>query len=251
MAKRIDSRTVEPPRFSVVLPCYNEIDNIDPLVAEIKAALDPLGGRYEIIYVDDCSTDGTTEKLRALCQTDPTIRHILHARNFGESGGTLTGFRAARGEIVITMDADLQNDPADIPAMLKLLENADCVCGIRRTREDSVSKRLSSRLANGIRGKLLGDGIHDAGCTYRLIRRKATRQLIGFRALHRFLPTILKLHGYRVVEMHINHRPRTAGVSKYGFGNRFWVGILDILGMMWYRKRFLSPRRVRCETKRL
>jgi len=231
------------PEVSVILPCYNEVDNLDPLIAEIKAAMALVGKSFEILYIDDCSTDGTTERLAELAKTDPLIRHIRHKRNLGESAGTLTGIEYSRGEILITMDADLQNDPADIPAMLKKLARADAVCGVRRERNDSFGKRLSSTLANSLRGALLADGIHDAGCTYRALRRSALDQLIGFRALHRFLPTILKWHGYKVVEMGINHRPRSAGVSKYGFGNRFWVGVMDVLAMLWYRKRHFPPHR--------
>ncbi len=233
--------------ISVVLPCYNEVDNLEPLIAELRAALDPLGRSYEIIYVDDASTDGTTEKLRELTAKMPFLRHLRHRTNFGESAGMLTGFGAARGQVVITMDADMQNDPADIPMLLGLLDKADCVCGVRGTRNDSFSKRASSRIANRVRGLLLADNIHDAGCTFRAIRREALRQLLGFRALHRFLPTILQWHGYRVVETVINHRPRTRGVSKYGIGNRLWVGIGDMFAMRWYRRRFFSPNRTAAE----
>jgi glycosyltransferase involved in cell wall biosynthesis len=203
-----------------------------------------------VIYIDDCSTDGTTEKLRQLVKLHPFLRHVLHKRNMGESAGTLTGIEAARGSLIVTMDADLQNDPADIPKMLKLMRRrrADAVCGVRGTRNDSLGKRLSSRAANAIRGWLLDDGIHDAGCTFRILRKSALRQLVAFKATHRFLPTMMKWHGYKVIEMTINHRPRTRGVSKYGFGNRFWVGILDILGMAWYRRRLISPDRVAGES---
>lgn len=234
------------PLISVVLPCYNEVDNLVPLIAELKATLDRLGKPYEVIYVDDCSTDGTTDKLEELVRIHPFLRHVLHNRNMGESAGTLTGIEVARGSIIVTMDADLQNDPADIPRMLRIMraKKADAVCGVRGRRNDSLGKRLSSRLANFFRDLLLGDGIHDAGCTFRVLRKSALRQLVGFKATHRFLPTMMKWHGYRVVETTINHRPRTRGVSKYGFGNRFWVGILDIIGMRWYRRRFVPPDRI-------
>jgi dolichol-phosphate mannosyltransferase len=232
------------PVISVVLPCFNEVDNLDPLIAELRSVLDGVGRPYEIIYVDDCSTDGTTEKLTGLCATLPFLRALRHRANFGESAGTLTGFEAARGDTIITMDADLQNDPADIPMLLGVLQNADCVAGVRATRNDSLSKRISSRTANFVRRLMLNDGIHDAGCTFRAYRRDCLRQLIGFRALHRFLPTILKIHGFRVVEAKINHRPRTRGVSKYGIGNRLWVGIQDMKAMRWYKRRFIPPDRV-------
>lgn len=232
------------PEISVILPCYNEIGNLEPLINEIRAALDPLNRSYEIIYVDDASNDGTTEKLRELAAAQTGLRTIRHKTNYGESAAILTGYENANGQIFITLDADLQNDPADMPEMLKRLEQVDCVCGVRKKRNDSFSKKASSRIANKVRAALLHDDIHDAGCTFRTVRREATKQLIGFRALHRFLPTMLRLHGYRVEEMPVNHRPRTSGTSKYGIGNRLWVGISDIFGMRWYRRRFFPPNRV-------
>lgn len=231
------------PIYSIILPCYNEVGNLVPLIEEIRGVMEKIGKPFEVIYVDDCSNDGTTEKLRELKGVYPFLRHIRHKKNLGESAGTLTGFEHALGLVLITMDADLQNDPADIPAMLRKLRKADCVCGVRRTRNDSIGKRLSSRGANFFRNALLKDNIHDAGCTFRAIRRECTEQLIGFRALHRFLPAILKWHGFQVVEMKINHRPRTSGVSKYGFGNRFFVGIGDIIAMLWYKRRHFPPHR--------
>jgi dolichol-phosphate mannosyltransferase len=232
-----------PPEITVVVPCYNELDNLVPLIDELRGVLDPLGRTYEILYVDDCSKDGTTDRLISLCKEYACLRVVRHKSNFGESAGELTGFECARGSIIITIDADLQNDPADIPEMLRRLESADAICGVRRKREDSLSKKISSRVANKVRHWLLNDDIHDAGCTYRALRRDALNELPRFRALHRFLPSILKWHGYRVEEMLVNHRPRTKGLSKYGVGNRLWVGIYDIFGMRWYRKRFLPPNR--------
>lgn len=236
----MQQRTVD---ISVVVPCYNEEDNIEPLVEELVTNLDKTGRSYEIIYVDDCSTDGSLARLRAMAQQIPTLRILKHKCNLGESAAILSGYEAARGEIVISLDADLQNDPADIPRLLDALNEADAVCGVRAKREDSWVKKLSSRIANGVRRFLLDDNIHDAGCTYRAIRRDALAQLIGFRGLHRFIPTLLRYHGFRVVEIPVHHRPRTRGYSKYGIGNRLWVGILDIIGMMWYRKRHFPPHR--------
>lgn len=233
----------EIPVVSVVVPCFNELDNIEPLIGELRSVIEPLGKPFEIIYVDDCSNDGSREKLRELTGTMPFLRLVCHKRNFGESAGELTGFANARGETIVTIDADLQNDPADIPAMLKLLETHDCVAGVRRKREDTGTKRMSSRVANWTRDAMLHDDIHDAGCTFRALRASALRGLPSFRALHRFLPSILKWHGYRVVEMPVNDRPRTRGKSKYGVGNRLWVGIADLFGMRWYRARNLPPDR--------
>jgi dolichol-phosphate mannosyltransferase len=231
------------PVISVVIPCFNEVGNLEPLIGELEKALGEVGKPFEIIYVDDCSTDGSTEKLTELVKVKPHLRRLRHVRNLGQSAAIYNGYSRARGEFVITMDADLQNDPADIPMMYQKLvsENADAVCGVRQGRKDTFGKRLSSKLANGIRGAFLNDGIHDAGCTFRIVRRSALRNLIAFRALHRFLPTILRTHGFNVIEVPIRHRARVSGVSKYGFGNRFWVGIIDMMAMRWYRKRHLPP----------
>jgi dolichol-phosphate mannosyltransferase len=234
------------PDISVVLPGYNEAENIDAMLQQVEDVLTPLGRSFEIIYVDDGSTDDSRARLEAAKARLPHVRVIYHRGNHGQSAAVLTGYQASRGDIVITMDSDLQNDPADLPQMIALLEgeNADAVCGVRQKRQDSRMKLLSSRVANRVRDWLLHDGIHDAGCSMRVIRRSALSQLPAFRALHRFLPTILKIHGYKVAEMPIRHHPRVAGVSKYGVGNRLWVGISDIMGIRWYRKRFVPPDRV-------
>jgi glycosyltransferase involved in cell wall biosynthesis len=232
------------PEITIVLPSYNEEENLAPIIQEFCQVLDPTGRPYEILVVDDGSTDGTAARLSALAQTIPTLRFQRHTTNFGQSAAILTGYCKARGEIVVTMDADMQNDPADLPEMLRRLEACDMVTGIRQNRRDTLTKRLSSRVANAVRGALLGDGIHDAGCTFRAVRRRCLGQLPPFRGLHRFLPTILKIHGYRVEEMPVNHRPRVRGVSKYGIGNRLWVGIGDMMAMRWYKRRHFSPDRL-------
>ncbi|MGI8905176.1 MAG: glycosyltransferase family 2 protein [Candidatus Sumerlaeaceae bacterium] len=233
--------------ISVVLPGYNEADNIDAMLHKVQDAIAPLNRAFEIIYVDDGSTDSSREKLTVAQQKIASLRVIFHRGNHGQSAAVLTGYNAARGDLVITMDSDLQNDPADLPAMIDMLERngVDAVCGIRQKRQDSRMKLFSSRIANNVRGWALHDGIHDAGCSMRVVRRAALNQLPAFRALHRFLPTILKIHGYKVAEIPIRHHARQAGVSKYGVGNRLWVGISDIFGIRWYRKRFVPPDR--CE----
>lgn len=238
-------RETETLEISVVLPGFNEAENIAAMLAEVSAAIGATGRSGEIIYVDDGSTDGSREVLEGLGGVFPGLRAVYHRRNFGQSAAILTGIECARGELVITMDSDLQNDPADIPAMIARLEaeGADAVCGVRQKRQDSRIKLFSSRVANRVRHWALRDGITDAGCALRVMRRGALVQLPGFRALHRFLPTILQIHGFRVVEMPISHRARGAGCSKYGVGNRLWVGISDILGVRWYRKRCLPPDR--------
>lgn len=234
------------PEISVVLPGFNEADNIDAMLAQVQSVLDKLGRRGEIIYVDDGSTDNSRAKLISAQERFANLRAYYHRTNFGQSAAILSGIREARGQLIITLDSDLQNDPVDIPAMIEMLEreNADAVCGVRQKRQDNRIKLLSSRIANRVRHWALKDNITDAGCSMRVMRRSALEQLPAFRALHRFLPTILGIHGYKVIEMPIHHRARQAGVSKYGVGNRLWVGILDILGLRWYRRRFLPPNRL-------
>jgi glycosyltransferase involved in cell wall biosynthesis len=231
--------------LSVVIPVFNEQDNLEPLLAELEPVLRSLGRSFEVICVDDKSTDDSPAVLRRLQGTRPYLRVVTHRINCGESAGEATGFSHARGEVIVTMDADQQNDPADIPALLAALDrDTACVAGVRRKREDNFVRRISSRIANGFRNAITGDRIADAGCTFRALRRDALGEVLRFNGMHRFLPTILRLQGYPVKEMPVNHRPRTRGKSKYGIGNRMWRGIVDCLAMRWYRKRRLPGRRV-------
>lgn len=234
------------PQISLILPGYNEAGNVVPMVKQVRETLMGLGRPFEILYVDDGSTDDSRAQLELVGAEVPELRTFFHRTNFGQSAAILTGIQNSRGDLVITMDSDLQNDPADLPAMISRLESGgfDAVCGIRQKRQDSRMKLLSSRVGNRVRAFLLKDNITDAGCAMRVMRRSALVQLPSFRALHRFLPTILKIHGFEVEEMPICHRARSAGVSKYGVGNRLWVGIGDIIGLRWYRRRFLPPDRV-------
>lgn len=243
-----DSEIMTPdPEISAILPGYNEAENISSMIAQVSAAIESMGKSYEIIYVDDGSSDGSRAALEEAKKIYPMLRIFFHKSNFGQSAAILTGIENARGEIVVTMDSDLQNDPADIPGMIDLMnrENADAVCGVRQKRQDSQLKLFSSRIANRARHLALNDGITDAGCALRVMRRRALSQLPAFRALHRFLPTIMMIHGYKVIEMPIRHHARAAGVSKYGVGNRLWVGIQDIFGLRWYRRRYLPTERCR------
>jgi glycosyltransferase involved in cell wall biosynthesis len=230
--------------LSIVLPCFNEEGCVEALADEIAGVVAPLELRYEILFVDDCSTDGT---LAALCRAKskhPELRIVRHSINCGESAATATGFQQAGGAVLIVMDSDQQNDPADIPRLLQALRGHDCVATRRRRREDDWVKRISSKIANGFRNAVTGvPGVSDAGCTYRAIRCEALREVLVFNGMHRFLPTILRLQGLRITEIEVNHRPRTTGKSKYGIGNRIWRGIADCFAIRWYRKRVVPAHR--------
>ncbi len=231
-------------QVSVVIPVYNEQENLEPLIVELEQVLNRLSRPYEILCIDDKSTDGSLRTLEML-QSRPYFRIIRHRINSGESAGQATGFYYARGEVIITMDADQQNDPADIPALLDAMgSDIAAVCGVRRIREDDWIRRLSSRIANSFRNMITGDSITDAGCTFRALRRSALQELPVFNGLHRFLPTILRLQGYRVVEIPVNHRPRTRGTSKYGIGNRLFRGIVDCFAMRWLSRRSIRWDRI-------
>lgn len=233
------------PDLSVVIPIYNEAENLDPLLTELTGVLKNLNKSYEIICINDASTDGSLQVLKDLKPLYPELRILSHTINSGESAGQATGFRYSRGDIIITMDGDMQNDPGDIPKMLKALsDEVACVCGVRKVREDNVVRRISSYIANTFRNFMTGDAISDAGCTFRAIRRSALKEMVVFNGMHRFLPSILRAQAYRVVEIPINHRPRFAGRSKYGIGNRLWRGILDCFAMRWYKARAVRGDRV-------
>jgi glycosyltransferase involved in cell wall biosynthesis len=232
-------------RLSVVLPCANERDNLAPLIEELEPALQALGCTFEVICVDDGSTDGGWEVLRGLQASRPWLRVVRHRSNFGQSAGYCTGFRLARGELVLTMDADRQHDPADIRRLLgELRGDLAAVCGVRAARHDNWVRRLSSKIANGFAGWVTGDRVVDAGCTFRLIRKTALAELPVFNGQHRFVPTLLRMQGHQVLEIQISHRPRPAGKSKYGIGNRLWRGIKDCLAIRWYRQRSFPADRL-------
>lgn len=235
------------PLLSVVVPVRNEAPNIAPLVAEIGAAL--AGVPHEIIYVDDGSTDATAGALAALRATVPALVVLRHAASCGQSAAIVTGVRAARGAWIATLDGDGQNDPADIPALWDYARAHGTpdqpplmVAGWRVNRRDSQVKRLSSRLANGIRARLLGDATPDTGCGLKLFPRALFLELPAFDHMHRFLPALVLRQGGRVVSRPVNHRPRLRGQSNYGTLDRLAVGITDMLGVMWLQRRWKRPR---------
>lgn len=227
-------------RIAVVVPVKNERDNLAPLISEIEAALKDYQP-YEIIYVDDGSTDGTSEKLIELSRTKPHLRVFRHRHSCGQSCAVRTGVREARAPMVATLDGDGQNNPAYIPVLVKALELAGPQCGLaagqRIGRKDTPFKRFQSRLANKVRGSILKDNTRDSGCGLKVFRRDAYLALPYFDALHRFMPALMLREGLRVTHAEVVDRPRLTGVSNYGFFDRLWVGLLDLYGVWWLRRR--------------
>jgi dolichol-phosphate mannosyltransferase len=227
--------------LSLVCPAFNEADNVLPLLTEWDAALRATGRTYEMIAVDDESTDATPQKFREGMALYPRLRVLRMRRRSGQSAALAAGFAAARGKWIITSDADLQNDPHDLPKMLALTSEFDMVCGWRRDRHDTWTKRITSRFANARRRKLLDDGIHDTGCGLKVFRREVANRVLRFDGMHRFLPALARIEGFSVTEVPVHHRPRTRGKSKYWIFNRFRKPIQDLNGVAWYRSRHLNP----------
>jgi dolichol-phosphate mannosyltransferase len=230
------------PDLSLVVPVFNEEENLPPLAAEIRAALDSEGMSYEVLFVDDGSTDASPAVLRALAAADARLRVVRLRRNAGQSAALEAGFRHARGAVVVTLDADLQNDPADIPRLLAALPGWDLVTGVRVNRRDDWVRRASSRIANRVRNRLTHENVTDVGCTLKAFRAEYLRGLPMFTGMHRFLPTLVRLQGGRVTEMPVNHRPRLHGVPKYGIGNRLWRALADLFAVRWMQKRWIDRR---------
>ncbi len=238
-----NSSGTEDVTLSVVVPVFNELENIEPLVVEIQAALDGLI-EYEILYVDDGSRDGSLALLKKLALEIPCFRFVAHDGNFGQSSAMCTGVKSARGALIATLDGDGQNDPADMPKLLACLHSQGgpnfenvLVVGRRKKRRDSWIKRVSSRVANGVRSRMLNDGTPDTGSGLKVFSRALFLSLPMFDHMHRFLPAlVIRNHG-QVFSVDVHHRLRTLGTSKYGLHNRLWVGIIDILGVMWLLRR--------------
>lgn len=221
--------------LSVVIPAHNEENSITEVLRETAAALGGLS--YEIVVVDDWSDDLTAVRLMEARRTWPQLRALRHDRCCGQSAALATGIRATRGVWIATLDADGQNDPADIPRLWQMRDRAGLIVGHRVKREDSWLKRLSSRIANGVRRRMLRDDTPDTGCGLKLFRRDAFMALPGFDHFHRFLPALFIHQGHAVLSVPVNHRPRIGGRSHYGVGNRLWVGIVDLFGVMWLCRR--------------
>jgi dolichol-phosphate mannosyltransferase len=231
--------------LSVVIPVKNEAGNIAPLVAEIEAALDGLLD-YEIVYVDDGSEDATVAEIRRQQAASPSLRLVRHRSSCGQSAAIRSGVKTARGTWVATLDGDGQNDPADIPALWRIAQDAPeaapfLIAGQRTRRQDSWSKRRASRIANAVRARLLRDATPDTGCGLKLFRRDLFLDLPYFDHMHRFLPALVLREGGRVRSVPVNHRPRQRGSSNYGIFDRLWVGIVDLIGVVWLRQRARQP----------
>ena len=228
------------PEISLVIPVYNEEESLPGLAGEIRSALEPLGLPYEVLYVDDGSTDGSPQVLLGLAREDPRTRIVRQRRNSGQSAALDAGFRLARGAVIITLDADLQNDPADIPRLLERLDGFDVVSGVRTRRRDTWVRRTSSKIANGIRNRVTHESVTDVGCTLRAMRAEYLRRIPVFNGMHRFLPTLLRMEGARITEVPVNHRPRLHGQPKYNIRNRIFRALADLFGVRWLQTRWID-----------
>ena len=223
------------PAVSVIVPVYNEEENVPILQAELRAALRAVD--HEFIFVDDGSADRTVERIEAA----PNLRVIRFEKNAGQSAAMYAGLQAARGAILVLIDGDLQNDPADIPKLVgEVSRGADLVCGYRVQRRDTRVKRLTSRIANAVRSRYTKDGVRDTGCTLKAMRRECVGALVPFKGMHRFIPALINDAGYRLVEIPVNHRPRRFGQTKYGLGNRAVRATIDMFGVRWLLSRRLN-----------
>ena len=233
------------PRVSIVIPVYNEEDSIEPLHRELDAALAGVEGGVEIVLVDDGSRDASLARMRAIAAKDARVRIVELDGNQGQTAAFAAGFAAAQGVITVTLDADLQNDPADIPRLLERMDEtgADVVNGVRMNRRDSWVRLVSSRIANDARNWVTHESVTDVGCSLRAMKTVYVKRVRLYRNMHRFLPTLLRMEGAKnIVEMPVAHRARRHGVSKYGIGNRLWVGIADLFGVRWMQERHFRVR---------
>lgn len=226
--------------YSLIIPIKDEEENIKSLIAEVEPVMKKLGQPWELICIDDGSKDQSLLILQELCKTKTYLRVLTFTHNFGQSAAFAAGFEAARGEIVITLDGDGQNDPADIPKLTESMHECDLVVGWRVNRKDHFKKRVISKLSNWIRSRLCQDGMHDTGCSLKAYRREALRKIKMYKGMHRFLPALFKIEGYIVKEIPVNHRERSKGQTKYHFFNRSLGPILDMFVVRWMRSRALK-----------
>ncbi len=227
--------------ISIIVPVHNEEDNILPLVREVLAALEASPETFELVFVDDGSTDGTWGQIQMARRMDRRVRGLRHRENAGQSAALWTGLQATTSPIIATLDGDLQNDPADLPRLLSALVGHDFICGVRVKRRDNFLRRVSSWVARKARKWMLDVDFLDTGCAVRVFRRTALTGLFPFNGFHRFLPVLVHGNGAKAMEVEVNHRPRVAGISKYGVWNRLGRGMYDLVALAWYLKRRLTP----------
>lgn len=227
-------------KYSVVIPLKNEEGNIADLIHELEPVMISLKDPWELICIDDGSTDSTLGILKNLAGQKKYLKIVVFAKNYGQSSAFDAGFKQARGEYVITLDGDRQNDPSDIPRLVASIADCDLVCGYRSNRRDPWIKKITSLLANGVRSRVCKDGMQDTGCSLKIYRTECLRKIKMYQGMHRFLPALFKIEGFRTREVPVNHRERTKGKTKYNFWNRSFNTIADMLAVRWMRQRKLN-----------
>jgi glycosyltransferase involved in cell wall biosynthesis len=235
--KQTNPETIE---ISIVVPVYNERENLVLLDQEITKSIKPLNKNYEVILVDDGSMDGSSELIRTLQEKNSTIRLIRFGHNHGQTAAFAAGFDKARGDIIVTMDADLQNSPSDIPLLLTAIKDYDVVCGWRHKRNDPWIKKISSKVANSVRNSLSDESIADTGCSLTAFRRECFKDIQLYNGMHRFFPTLMKMEGFNVTQVKVGHYPRIHGHSKYNIRNRLFASFKDLLAIRWMKKRQIN-----------
>jgi dolichol-phosphate mannosyltransferase len=230
-----------PVELVIIVPVYNEADNVLPLAEEVAAGLRDTGNEYTLVFVDDASRDDTWKKIAEAARRDQRVRGFRHQQNRGQSAALWTGINATTEPLIATLDGDRQNDPADLKLLLAELGGADFACGVRLDRQDTWVRRVSSDLARRARRSVLGADFRDTGCALRVFKRDVLAAMFPFNGFHRFLPVLIHSGGFTVKEVPVNHRPRVAGVSKYGVWNRLGRGIVDLFALAWYQRRRLRP----------
>jgi dolichol-phosphate mannosyltransferase len=230
------------PAVSILVPFFNEEDNVDPLLTEIRAVCDTLEHTYEAIFINDGSTDDTGRRLAEATENWPQAKSLHTSANNGQAAALYFGMKLAAGDIVVTLDGDGQNDPADIPRLLSMLGDFDMVAGVRASRQDSWLRLLMSRLANGVRSRILQDGLGDTGCALKAFRREVIDSFIPIRTLYSFMGAMAVAAGFRIRQVEVIHRPRTHGESKYGLSVFWWKPLIDMMGVYWFSRRRLPAR---------
>lgn len=226
--------------FSIVVPVYNEAKNLAPLTDRILEVFEEKDYKYEIIYVNDGSSDGSSSIIDKYADDIENLKALHFKENNGQTAAFLAGFKKAEGDYIITLDADLQVDPEDVFDLIPQLDNYDMVVGMRSSRNDGLKKKISSLVGNGVRNMLTGETISDTGCPLKVFKNEISRHFYPFKGMHRFYPTLARIKGYTVKEVPVNHYPRKFGNSKYGISNRMWVGLLDTFAVRWMKKRMIN-----------